>query len=169
MPTFGFQLFQIDIFKFNLHVLVVDLQTDGSAIQSSAFGVVGELGSEFAVDEELEVVSAGYDVDVIPLVRMDVRQNDRTGDTAGMCLAVLIDDQPHPAGAGIFLALGEVKIPRTENMRANAYMAEVGVIALERPLAGQVGLTTDFDAGVALARQAIPQFKFEVGKMLILP
>ena len=72
----------MNIFKFDLHVLVVDLQTDGSVIQSSAFGVVGELGSWFAVDEELEVVSAGNDADVVPLVWANVRHSERSVDGA---------------------------------------------------------------------------------------
>ena len=147
----------------------MDLQSDSAVVQLSAFGVVGELGSEFAVDEELEVVSAGDDADVVPLVWADVRHRERPGDTAGMWLAVLIDDQPRPAGAGIFLAPGEVEIPRTENMRTNADMSEVGVITLKRPHTGKVDTTADLDAGVTFARQAITQLKFKVGKMFILP
>ena len=158
-----------DVFELNLHPFVVYLQTDGSVIQSSTFGVVGELGSGFAVDEEPEVVSAGDDVDVVPLVWADVRHSERPGDTTGMWLTVLVDDQPRPAGAGIFLAPGEMEIPRAENMRTNADMSEVGVITFEWPLAGQVGFTADLDAGVAFARQAITQLKFKVSKMLILP
>jgi len=45
----------------------------------------------------------------------------------------------------------------------------LGVIAYERPLAGWVGLTADFNARVAAVRQAVTQFKFEVGKVLVLP
>ncbi len=84
-----------------------------------------------------------------------------------MWLAVFVDDQARPAWAGIFLAPGEVEIPRTENVRTNADMAEVGVIAFEWPLTGQVGLTADLDAGVAVARQTIPQLKFKVGKVVV--
>jgi len=170
---FGFRggnpSFQPKAFEFDAQALVVDLQTDGSLIQSSALRVVGELGSEFAVDEELEVISAGNDADVVPLVWADVCRGECPADGAGMRRAVLVDDQPCPAVAGIFLALREVEIPRTENVGTDTDVAEVGVIALERPLAAPVGLTADFDSRVAFARQAITQFEFEVRKMLILP
>ena len=86
-----------------------------------------------------------------------------------MWLAVFVDDQARPAGAGIFLAPGEVEIPRAENVRTDPDVAKVGVITFEWTLTGQVGLTADFDAGVAVARQTIPQLKFKVGKTFILP
>jgi len=86
-----------------------------------------------------------------------------------MWLAVFVDDQPRPAGARVFLAPGEVEIPRTENVRTNADMAEVGVITFEWTLARNVDPTANFDAAVAFARQAITQLKFKVSKMLILP
>ena len=88
----GSQSFQPNVFEFDLHTLVVDLQADGPLFQSSAFRVVSELRSEFAVDEELKVVSASNDADVVPLVRADVRQSERPSDGAGMWPAVLVDD-----------------------------------------------------------------------------
>ncbi len=75
-------LFKPDVLELNLRPFVVDLQSDGSVGQLSGFGVVGELGSEFAVDEELEVVSAGNDADVVPLVWANIRHGERSGDGA---------------------------------------------------------------------------------------
>jgi len=147
----------------------VDLQSDSAVLKLSALGVVGELRSEFVVDEELEVVSACDDSDVVPIVCSDIRQLEGPWDSPGICPAVPADDQPRPALAGIFLAPGEVEIPCAEDVRADPDVSEVGVIALKRPLSGQIGLTADLDAGVAVARQAIPQLKLKVGKMLILP
>jgi len=130
----------------------MDLQSDSSVVQLSAFGIVGELRSELAVDEELEVVSASNDADVVPLVWANVRHGERSGDGACMCFLVFVDEQARPAIAGMFLAPGEVEIPRTENVRTDADVSEVGVIALKGALTGQVGLTADLDAGVAGAR-----------------
>ncbi len=80
--TFGLQLSQTNIFEFDLHAFVVDLQCDSAVGELSAFGVVGELRSKFAVDEELKVVSARNDADVVPLVRANVRQSERSADGA---------------------------------------------------------------------------------------
>ena len=122
------------------------MQTDRAAIQSSPPGFVGEFGSEFAVDEEPEVISASDDADVVPLVWADVCDSERRADAAGMRLSVFVDDQPCSARAGVFRALGEMEIPRAENVRTNADVTKVGVIAFERPLAGRVGSTADFHA-----------------------
>ncbi len=73
---------QPDVLELNLHPFVVDLQSDGSVIQSSTLCVVGELRSGFAVDEELEVVSAGDDVDVVPLTFPDICRRQSSGDSA---------------------------------------------------------------------------------------
>ena len=50
------QPFQPQVFEFDAHSLVVDLQADRTVVQPALLGVVGEFGCEFAVDEELEVV-----------------------------------------------------------------------------------------------------------------
>jgi len=80
--SFVLQLFQANICEFDLHPFVVDLQSDSAVGQLSAFGVVGELRSEFVVDKELEVVSAGNNADVVPLVWANVRHDERSGDGA---------------------------------------------------------------------------------------
>lgn len=67
------ELFQSNIFEFDLHPFVVDLQTDSAVFQSSAPGVVGELRSKFAVYKEPEMIPAGDDSNVVPLMRANIR------------------------------------------------------------------------------------------------
>ena len=100
---------------------------------------------------------------------MDLQSDGSLFQLPVLCIVVLVDDRPRPAVTRVFLALGEVKIPRTKNVRTDAHMAKVGVITLERPPTRQGGLFADIDPGVAFARQTITQFEFEIPKMLVLP
>ena len=100
---------------------------------------------------------------------MDLQSDGSLFQLPVLCIVVLVDDRPRPAVTRVFLALGEVKIPRTKNVRTDAHMAKVGVITLVRPPTRQGGLFADIDSGVASARQTITQFEFEVRKMLLLP
>ena len=53
----GSQSFQSNVFEFDLHTFVVDLQADGPVFQPSMFRVVSEFGSEFAIAKELKAIN----------------------------------------------------------------------------------------------------------------
>ena len=67
-----FEPSESNVFEFDGHAFVMNLQGDGPFVELALLGVVGEFGGEFAVDEELEVISASDDPDLIPLARANV-------------------------------------------------------------------------------------------------
>jgi len=102
-------------------------------------GVVGEFGSGFPVDEELEMVSPHSDTNIVPLPPANVLRFQCTADIVGLRLALLVDHQSCAAGTGVFLAPGKVKIPRAENMRTDTDVAEIGVVTFEGAFAAKIG------------------------------
>ena len=86
-----------------------------------------------------------------------------------MRFAILVDHEPSAALARIFLALGEMKIPRTKDVSTDTNVSQVSMVALKGPLAGHVGLTAYLDSRVALAGQAIAKSQFKIRKLAILP
>jgi len=101
----------------------MNLQADSSMVQSSELRVVSKFRSRFAVDEESKIISLDNDANVVPLMLPDVGPGKCPTDLVGMCLPVVINDQSCSARTGILLALGEVKIPCSQNLRTDPYMA----------------------------------------------
>ena len=85
-----------------------------------------------------------------------------------MRLFVLVDAQPRTALTRMFLSLGEVKIPGTQNMRANSDVTEVSMVALEGAFARYVRSASDFDARVTFSGQPITQCQFEIRELVVV-
>ena len=74
-----------------------------------------------------------------------------------MRFAFFVNDQARPPGARVLLALGEVKIPCPENVRADTHVAEVGVITFERAFSAKIGPAANLDSRVAFCEQPVLQ------------
>ena len=136
----------------------MQLQGDRAVVQLSLLCIVGELRRQLAVDEELKSISLGDDADIVPIARVDVCGGQCFFYLAVMRCFISIDDQSCTTQTWVFLASGEVKVPRPKNVGTDSDVTEVGMISLERAFAGRVRLGADFDPRVAIGEQSVAEY-----------
>ena len=86
----------------------MQLQSDAAVVEAIGFGVVGEFGSELAVDKELEIVVFGDDMNVIPITFFDFRFLDRSVSRQGRNWLNNLKFSPH---CKIFLRIFAPRTP----------------------------------------------------------
>ena len=126
---------EADILEFNTCSGIVDLQADPSLLEILHRRLVTECGGEFSVDKKFELVATGNDSHSIPVTRANGRKRQGRLDGFTTQGAVGADGESRSSQAGRFIALGEVKVPRAKDMRADADMPQISVVAHKRSFA----------------------------------
>ena len=75
---------------------------------------------------------------------------------------VRLERKPRSSQAGRLVPLGKVKVPRSEDMRADSNMPQVGMVAHKRSFARRIWHGAYFDAAVSLAMDPVAEGQFEI-------
>ena len=150
------------------HARVVQLELNHATLEPFAFRqVLGKLGGQFAVYEELEIVALGNDVDIVPVTFPDIILGQAIFNWGNSWFVVLPYDEPIATEAAMLPASGRMEIPCTHYILANAEMADISVVTLEMALARLVRDCPNAHAAIALTGKTVGKLKLQIGDLLV--
>ena len=130
--------------------------------------MLSKFRSEFAVDKKSESIALCDDVDLVPIVFVDLFPTDSIFDCQYRWPVLAVNHQAVSSKTAMLLATGCMKVPGTQNIPADANVAEVHMVGLKVSFTCFVGNCPNVDAAISIGWKSVLKFKFKIGNVFLV-